>query len=269
MLERGEHDLVARLQELAAVGLGDQVDPFGGPADEDDLLGRRSPQKGLHLLPRLLDRRRSPGPPACARRGGYSSCRARKSSTARRSRFAASASWPRCRARRAACRAPADAGPENRGGWPARRAGASCPSHAEQTSLGTRAVPRLSLPILTGAKTPRPESVMSTVAESLGRTRADRRLDRSRGNAGVVGGAAERRRREAAIRRSECLPGRRRGSGRAPKSGCERQRSGARRRLGLLGQRSATDRGFRLGNQVRSGHSRYKAASPVGRSTRE
>ena len=55
MLERREDDLVARLQEFPAVGLGDEIDPFGGAADEDDFLRRRGAEKRLHLLPGLLE----------------------------------------------------------------------------------------------------------------------------------------------------------------------------------------------------------------------
>ena len=61
MFERREDDLVARLQELPAVGLGDEIDAFGRSADEDDFLRRRGSEECLHLLPRLLEGVRRPG----------------------------------------------------------------------------------------------------------------------------------------------------------------------------------------------------------------
>ena len=45
VFERGENDLIARLQELAAVSLGNQVDAFRASADKNDFLGRRAPRK--------------------------------------------------------------------------------------------------------------------------------------------------------------------------------------------------------------------------------
>ena len=45
MFERGEHDLIARLQEFSAVGLCDEVDAFRTSADKNDFLGGRGPRK--------------------------------------------------------------------------------------------------------------------------------------------------------------------------------------------------------------------------------
>ena len=54
MFQRGEDDLVARLQELPPVGLRNEIDAFRRAAHEDDFFGRRCAEKRLYLLPRLL-----------------------------------------------------------------------------------------------------------------------------------------------------------------------------------------------------------------------
>ena len=99
VLELGDDDLVALADVLAAPALGDEVDAFGGAADEDDLVaptprsGSGGPSRGR---PR---RRRWRAPRACAPRGGCWSSRARRSSSAGRSPPAASGWWRRCPAR--------------------------------------------------------------------------------------------------------------------------------------------------------------------------
>ncbi len=124
MLERREDDFVARLEKLLAIGLRNEVDALGRSADEDDFLSGRRSQKRLNLLPRLLERV-----------GGPSGERVRSAMNVgvvvgvevakwRRSRSAASASWRRCRARQAVCRAPVGEEPENLYEWQGHRAGA-------------------------------------------------------------------------------------------------------------------------------------------------
>ena len=54
VLEHREHDFVARLQELPAVGVGDEIDAFGRAADEDDFLDRRCTEERLHLFAGLF-----------------------------------------------------------------------------------------------------------------------------------------------------------------------------------------------------------------------
>src|SRR3974390_144126 len=54
VLHDREYDLVACLDALAAEGVGNQVDPLGGVAREDDLLGTRGIEEGPHLLARVF-----------------------------------------------------------------------------------------------------------------------------------------------------------------------------------------------------------------------
>jgi hypothetical protein len=54
VLHDREHDLVARLDALAAERIGDEVDRLGGVAGEDDLLFARGVEEGRHLLARAL-----------------------------------------------------------------------------------------------------------------------------------------------------------------------------------------------------------------------
>ena len=55
MLEHRQHDPVARLQIGAAPALGDEVDPLGRAADEDDLVGRRRADEAGDPPPRRLE----------------------------------------------------------------------------------------------------------------------------------------------------------------------------------------------------------------------
>ena len=50
VLHDGEHDLVARLDTLAAEGIGDEIDGFCGVAREDDLFLARGIEEAAHLL---------------------------------------------------------------------------------------------------------------------------------------------------------------------------------------------------------------------------
>ena len=54
VLHDREHDLVARLDALAAERIGDEVDRLGGVAREDDLLGALGVEEAAHLLARAL-----------------------------------------------------------------------------------------------------------------------------------------------------------------------------------------------------------------------
>ena len=54
VLQGGDDDLIPRLEEFPAVGLGHEVDPFGGPPDKDDVFAGGGSDKTLYLLPRLL-----------------------------------------------------------------------------------------------------------------------------------------------------------------------------------------------------------------------
>ena len=54
MLHDREHDLVARLDALAAEGVGDKVDRLGGITRKDDLLLAAGIEERRHLLPRAL-----------------------------------------------------------------------------------------------------------------------------------------------------------------------------------------------------------------------
>ena len=54
VLHDGQHDLVARLDALAAESLGDEIDRLGRAAGEDDLFGRRGVEEGAHLFARAL-----------------------------------------------------------------------------------------------------------------------------------------------------------------------------------------------------------------------
>ena len=81
-----------------------EVDALGRAAHKDDLSGDGALMKARTLRARPR-RRRWRARPACARRGGCSSSRARRSRRGDRSRTAASASWRRCRATQ---RAPVD-----------------------------------------------------------------------------------------------------------------------------------------------------------------
>ena len=56
MLERREHDLVVLADELAPIAGRDQVDRFGGAADEDDFFGRAGADEALYLFARAFVR---------------------------------------------------------------------------------------------------------------------------------------------------------------------------------------------------------------------
>ena len=115
----------------AAPALRDEVDRLGRAAHEDDLARPTRALRKRRTVARAPPRRRRwPGPPACARRGGCWSSRARRSARAGRSPPAASASWPRCRARPDGGRAPSPGGPgsprEPSAGRTARAPGRRC-----------------------------------------------------------------------------------------------------------------------------------------------
>src|SRR5262245_64912237 len=54
MLEPGQHDLVTRLEEAAAIAAGNQVDGFGRAAGKHDLPRLTGIEEAAHLLPRRL-----------------------------------------------------------------------------------------------------------------------------------------------------------------------------------------------------------------------
>ncbi len=54
MFQAGDDDFVARFDVVAAPALRDQVDAFGGSANEDDLFGGARVEEPLHLGARLF-----------------------------------------------------------------------------------------------------------------------------------------------------------------------------------------------------------------------
>ena len=74
MFQRREDDFVAGLEKLSSVGLRDQIDAFGGAANEHDFFGRRCAEEGLHLLPGLLVGVGRVGRQRMGGRDGCSSC---------------------------------------------------------------------------------------------------------------------------------------------------------------------------------------------------
>ena len=122
VLHDREHDLVARLDALAAEGIGHQIDRLGGVAGKDDFFLAPGIEK-RRVRSRARPRRpRSPRWRDNADRDARWHIARYRPSASGRAPALASAPRRRCRDRPAACHRPASPAPENRrGSWRRRR----------------------------------------------------------------------------------------------------------------------------------------------------